>query len=202
MYDGITAGIRLSDQPRDSTPRFASNRNQVRRSASSIQFSSRLVVATSPCSSHRPCVCSKLAKCRRRAPAPATPRARQCLPIKACEPMSHRDGFSKKIRNVVALRTTLLVPRLWKGSRHCRFADHPTVSVTPVHSLVAIARNGWSRSIGISGRNPPVPDLSAGLDAVGNDDFRAAAADDRAARGAARCHQHGAAPPTARHHRH
>ena len=27
------------------------------------------------------------------------------------------------------------------------------MSVTPVHSLVAIARNGWSRSIGIGGRN-------------------------------------------------
>src|SRR5260370_18012279 len=46
-----------------------------------------------------------------------------------------------------------------KGSRHCRFADHPTVSVTPVHSLVAIARNGWSRSIGTNGRNQPVRPL-------------------------------------------
>ena len=36
--------------------RAASKRNQVRRSASSIQTSSRLAVATSPCSSHRPCV--------------------------------------------------------------------------------------------------------------------------------------------------
>ena len=35
----------------------------------------------------------------------------------------------------------------------CRFEDHPTVPVTSVHSLVAIARNGWSRSIGTSGRN-------------------------------------------------
>ena len=34
-----------------------------------------------------------------------------------------------------------------------RFEDHPTVSVTSVHSLVAIARNGWSRSIGTPGRN-------------------------------------------------
>ena len=33
------------------------------------------------------------------------------------------------------------------------FADHPTAPVTPVHSLVAIARNGWSRSIGMPGRN-------------------------------------------------
>ena len=33
--------------------RAVSNRNQVRRSASSIQFSIRLAVATSPCSSHR-----------------------------------------------------------------------------------------------------------------------------------------------------
>ena len=37
--------------------------------------------------------------------------------------------------------------------RQCRFADHPTAPVTPVHSLVAIARNGWSRSIGTPGRN-------------------------------------------------
>jgi hypothetical protein len=29
-----------------------------------------------------------------------------------------------------------------KGARHCRFADHPTVFVTPVHSLVAIPQNG------------------------------------------------------------
>src|SRR5665811_1802549 len=35
----------------------------------------------------------------------------------------------------------------------CRFEDHPTVPVTSVHSLVAIARNGWSRSIGKPGRN-------------------------------------------------
>jgi hypothetical protein len=35
----------------------------------------------------------------------------------------------------------------------CRFADHPTAPVTPVHSLVAIARNRWSRSIGTPGRN-------------------------------------------------
>ena len=31
--------------------------------------------------------------------------------------------------------------------------DHPTALVTPVHSLVAIGRNGWSRSIGTPGRN-------------------------------------------------
>src|SRR5208283_1116334 len=37
--------------------------------------------------------------------------------------------------------------------RQCRFADHPTAPVTTVHSLVAIARNGWSRSIGTPGRN-------------------------------------------------
>src|SRR5215471_14052471 len=36
--------------------RVASNKNQVRRSASSIQISSRLAVATSPCSLHRSCV--------------------------------------------------------------------------------------------------------------------------------------------------
>lgn len=36
--------------------RVASNRNQVRRSASSIQFSNRLAVATSPYSSQTPCV--------------------------------------------------------------------------------------------------------------------------------------------------
>ena len=35
----------------------------------------------------------------------------------------------------------------------CRFEDHPTVPVTSVHSLVAIARNRWSRSIGTPGRN-------------------------------------------------
>src|SRR5664280_2964980 len=35
----------------------------------------------------------------------------------------------------------------------CRFEDHPTVPVTSVHSLVAIARNGGSRSIGTPGRN-------------------------------------------------
>src|SRR5450631_3116603 len=34
-----------------------------------------------------------------------------------------------------------------------RFEDHPTVPVTSVHSLVAIARKGWSRSIGTPGRN-------------------------------------------------
>jgi hypothetical protein len=38
-------------------------------------------------------------------------------------------------------------------ARQCRFADHPTEPVTPLHSLVAIARNGWSRSIGTPGRN-------------------------------------------------
>ncbi len=38
-------------------------------------------------------------------------------------------------------------------SRQCRFADHPTVPMTPIHSLVVIARNGWSRSIGTPGRN-------------------------------------------------
>ena len=35
----------------------------------------------------------------------------------------------------------------------CRFEDHPTALVTPAHSLVAIDRNRWSRSIGIGGRN-------------------------------------------------
>ena len=46
------------------------------------------------------------------------------------------------------------MPRsLQKGSRQCRFADHPTVPMTPIHSLVVIARNGWSRSIGTPGRN-------------------------------------------------
>jgi hypothetical protein len=34
-----------------------------------------------------------------------------------------------------------------------RFADHPTVLVEPVHRLVAISWNGWSRSIGIGGRD-------------------------------------------------
>ena len=40
-----------------------------------------------------------------------------------------------------------------KGAKPCQFADHPTAPVTPVHRLVAIARNGWSRSIGTPGRN-------------------------------------------------
>src|SRR6185503_17887790 len=49
---------------------------------------------------------------------------------------------------------------LGKGANPCRFADHPTAPVTPVHRLVAIARNGWSRSSGVrtsSGlpREPP-----------------------------------------------
>ena len=41
--------------------RVASNRNHTRRSAWSIQFSSRLAVATSPCSSQSPCVSRMLA---------------------------------------------------------------------------------------------------------------------------------------------
>ena len=47
------------------------------------------------------------------------------------------------------------MPRsLSKGARQCRFADHPTDAVTPpLHRLVAIARNRWSRSIGTPGRN-------------------------------------------------
>ena len=40
-----------------------------------------------------------------------------------------------------------------KGAMPYRFEDHPTLSVTSVHSLVAIARKGWSRSIGTPGRN-------------------------------------------------
>jgi hypothetical protein len=40
-----------------------------------------------------------------------------------------------------------------KGAKPCRFADHPTAPIIPVHRLVAIARNGWSRSIGTLGRN-------------------------------------------------
>src|SRR5207302_1167329 len=43
-------------RPADSAGRLASNRNHARRSASSIQTSSRLAVATSPWSSHTPCV--------------------------------------------------------------------------------------------------------------------------------------------------
>ena len=42
---------------------------------------------------------------------------------------------------------------LLKGAKPSRFEDHPTAPVTPVHSLVAIARNGRSRSIGTLGRN-------------------------------------------------
>src|ERR1043166_5012712 len=40
-----------------------------------------------------------------------------------------------------------------KGAKPCRFADHPTAPVTPRPQLVAIARNGWSRSIGTGGRD-------------------------------------------------
>src|SRR6202011_3873593 len=42
--------------PTGSPGRPASKRNQVRRSASSIQVSSKLALATSPCSSQGPCV--------------------------------------------------------------------------------------------------------------------------------------------------
>jgi hypothetical protein len=42
---------------------------------------------------------------------------------------------------------------LQKEARQCRFADHPTEPVTPLHRLVAITRNRWSRSIGMPGRN-------------------------------------------------
>jgi hypothetical protein len=45
---------------------------------------------------------------------------------------------------------------LCKGAKPCRFADHPTAPIIPVHRLVAIARNRWSRSIGIAGRDHPV----------------------------------------------
>ena len=38
----------------------------------------------------------------------------------------------------------------------CHFEDHPTAPVTPLHSLVAIAWNRWSQSIGNGGRNQPV----------------------------------------------
>ena len=36
----------------------------------------------------------------------------------------------------------------------CQLEDHPTAPLTPLHSPVAIARNGWSRSIVAGGRNP------------------------------------------------
>src|ERR1019366_1652814 len=55
------------------------------------------------------------------------------------------------------LRMGNLCPGIPSSSRkepsQCRFEDHPTVLITPVHSLVAIARNGWSRSIGTTGHN-------------------------------------------------
>src|SRR5262245_6787954 len=47
-----------------SAVREASNKNQVRRSASSIQFSNTLAVAISPCSSQRPCVSRNLSVSR------------------------------------------------------------------------------------------------------------------------------------------
>ena len=45
----------------------------------------------------------------------------------------------------------------FKGRGNAGFADHPTAPVIPVHSLVAINRNRWSRSIGIGGRNQSEP---------------------------------------------
>jgi hypothetical protein len=45
---------------------------------------------------------------------------------------------------------------LSKGATPCRFEDHPTEPVTPVHNpiaVVAIARNRWSSSIGTTGRH-------------------------------------------------
>jgi hypothetical protein len=53
------------------------------------------------------------------------------------------------------------IPRsLWKGAKPCRFADHPTAPVIPVHKwsrslqwVVAIRRNAWSSSIGMTGRD-------------------------------------------------
>src|SRR5215470_1093393 len=55
------------------------------------------------------------------------------------------------------LRMGNLCPGIPRSSQRratqCRFADHPTEPVTPVHSLVAINRNRWSRSIGMAGRN-------------------------------------------------
>jgi len=47
--------------PDESTARLASNRNQVRRSVSSIQTSIRLALAMSLCSSHTPCTSRRLA---------------------------------------------------------------------------------------------------------------------------------------------
>src|SRR5579863_454107 len=49
MWLSIVSG----QDPADSERRDASNRNQLRRSVSSTQFSSRLAVAMSPCSSHK-----------------------------------------------------------------------------------------------------------------------------------------------------
>jgi hypothetical protein len=56
-------------------------------------------------------------------------------------------------------------PAPFKGRREeCRFADHPTAPVTPgpqpgrdrSEQVVAINRNRWSQSVGISGRNQSV----------------------------------------------
>src|SRR5260370_17249777 len=55
QFAAVHNWILLADRPKPSQ-RVASNRNQVRRSVSSIQTSSRLAVATPFCSSQRPFV--------------------------------------------------------------------------------------------------------------------------------------------------
>ena len=58
---GANSAAFTHSQASSSPRRLASNKNHVRRSASSIHISSKLAVATSPCSSHNPCVSRMLA---------------------------------------------------------------------------------------------------------------------------------------------
>jgi hypothetical protein len=46
--------------------------------------------------------------------------------------------------------------RMWRRKERASLDNHPTETDTPLHSLVAIDRNRWSRSIGISDHNPRV----------------------------------------------
>ena len=93
---------------------------------------------------------------RRQSPAAVAPiaEARRDLAF------GHAGGRSRSTSRILRMGNLCPgMPRslpLERRPRPCRFADHPTVPVTPVHSLVAIARNGWSRSIGTTGRNQPV----------------------------------------------
>ena len=93
----------------------------------------------------RPIRPARLAR-RMQSPAAVTPIDRLAAILRLDMPPARSLSTSR------ILRMGNLCPgmpcSLSKESRQCRFADHPTAPVTPVHSLVAIARNGWSRSIG------------------------------------------------------